>query len=184
MKQLDEIYRKKRWVVARSSNLPSTVQPLYGEITREGVDSVIQNFKEFQDPDTVFYDIGSGYGKMVLHVAVSCPIKKAVGVEYVSERCGYAKSSASKFQYKSEEEPEFIEADAFNLDYSDATVVYIDNTSVSWATLVNEILIPKLPKGCLLLMRNFRRTSGVMRGSIKASTTYVKDMKLHWGYIK
>ena len=48
---------------------------LYGEISRKGVEQFIKSLpREITSKDT-FLDIGSGRGKMVMHMALATPIR-------------------------------------------------------------------------------------------------------------
>lgn len=44
---------------------------------------------------STFIDIGSGYGKVVMHAALSAKVAKAVGIEYVASRAAMAINSKS-----------------------------------------------------------------------------------------
>lgn len=180
-KQIDSVYEKNRWLKV-DGEVPDTVEITYGEITRQGVSNLILEFpKIFSDPNTVFYDIGCGYGNMVMHVAISCPIKKAVGIEYIPERCQRANDRAKKFKYLAE--VEFQQGDVVDADFSDATVIYVDNTMPKMMDVVNNYIIPCLPDGCLILARNFvTKYEHLREGQLVAPTTYNSNAKLRWGY--
>jgi tRNA A58 N-methylase Trm61 len=93
---------------------------------------------------------------MVFHIALKTKIKKAVGVEFEPKRLQYA------FKHV-EENPqldnvEFIEGDFTEVDLSDATVVYIDNTVMPHSVI--DKVYDKLPTGCLLITaQNYRGMS-------------------------
>jgi hypothetical protein len=166
---------------------PSGVAPLYGEITRGGVENIIFNFtKQFQDPRTVFYDLGSGFGKMVMHVAVACPIRKAVGVEYIPERYLIATRESEKYNYRTQQPIEFINGDLRDTKFEAPAVVYIDNTSPEMRDLSTSVY-DRLPEGSLFLSRNLVaiRRLGLRdeAKSIIAPTTYKKDYEV-WAAVK
>lgn len=58
--------------------------PTYGEITVTSLARLL----EYLDlgPDDVFYDLGSGIGKVVLQVAMTCDIRRVVGIEMAHSR--------------------------------------------------------------------------------------------------
>ena len=60
-------------------------EKVYGEATWSGVNQMIKHFRPLTKDD-VFLDIGSGRGKMVLHMALQTPVKKCIGVELVKSR--------------------------------------------------------------------------------------------------
>ena len=49
--------------------------------------------------NSTFIDIGSGYGKVVMHAKLSAKVAKAVGVEYVASRAAMAISSKNELVY-------------------------------------------------------------------------------------
>lgn len=140
---------------------------IYGEITREGVDTVVNHFKSHFNENTVFYDLGSGYSKMVLHIGIQYGVKKSVGIEYSKER--HEGAMYLKEKYASDlKNINVICGDIMKQDLSDATVVYLDNTA-----LPNELskkIYDLLPKGCLYLFKSPSFLIGV--------TKYEMDMDL------
>tara|TARA_B100000925_G_C21933729_1_gene441393 strand:- start:445 stop:1008 length:564 start_codon:yes stop_codon:yes gene_type:complete len=184
MNQVDEIYKNKRWQKKIHKNDESPVAPsLYGEITKEGVQCIIDEFKLFfEDKQCVFYDLGSGAGKMVLHVAVSCEIKKSIGIEYYEDRVLSAIAEVPKYNYMSAFPPEFHQADLFNFNYEDATVMYVDCTNRQLFEMVKDNFRKKIPNGCLFLYRGEKMwgDAGVVRGEFCSPTTYSKSRSLRW----
>jgi hypothetical protein len=57
---------------------------LYGEITYTGMKYLAKEVK-FNSLD-VFYDLGSGVGKLVIYLYLTTPIRKSVGVEMIGHR--------------------------------------------------------------------------------------------------
>lgn len=111
-----------------NGNLAST----YGELTPLGVQRLLKCL-QFKEND-VFYDLGSGVGKVVLQVAMAVSIQKCVGVELVASRCrsskavlrtaraqGLVKAKSVGFRWES-----FLDS-----NISDATVVYMCSTCYS-----------------------------------------------------
>ena len=72
--------------------IPDTVSPGYGECTRAAFDKICQYLcDELPAPlgmgqDSVFLDIGSGYGKCVVHARFRAGVRKSIGIEYISKR--------------------------------------------------------------------------------------------------
>ena len=102
----------------------------YGEISRRGVEKFIEVLSpKFLNETSVFYDIGSGTGKMVLHIAekVGC---EATGIEVVEERHIIAsnKKIAYENDYPNISKAMFINDKFQNVPIADATVIYCDNT--------------------------------------------------------
>jgi len=48
----------------------------------------------------VFFDLGSGMGRVVLYVAGACKIRKAVGVEFSSDLVQVARTNLSRLQFQ------------------------------------------------------------------------------------
>lgn len=105
---------------------------MYGEIMPAAVDKLIGHL----DLDTrdVFFDLGSGVGKVVLQVAMTAPVRKCVGVELARSR----NQQAVKVLRRARAERllraracVFRNADLLESDVSDATVVYCCSTAFS-----------------------------------------------------
>ena len=171
---------RKHWGL--NKELPPTVDSLYGEITRGGVENLIFHLtSQFMNKDTVFYDLGSGLGRMVIHVAMMCPIKKSVGVEFIKSRWEHASSQVDKFEYRSLHPPEFINGNMLDLQFESPAVVYIDNTSPVLRKNSVEIY-KKLPEGTIFLSRSlvaFHDLGFADRNKIASPTTYKADAAVY-----
>ena len=73
-------------------SIPATVSPGYGELARRGFDKVLY-YLCHEAPDILrmgedcsFLDIGSGFGKCVLHAKVRGKVRESVGIEYIPVR--------------------------------------------------------------------------------------------------
>ena len=190
MSQLDKIYdTKNKSKLQNAEAAPETVFPLYGEITRSGVETILDRFPEyFSNPEGVFYDLGSGFGKMVAHVALVSHLKRVVGVEYYPERHQAAIEMASGINFPNAQ-PEFVQGDIFELEYPDATVVYVDNTCTGFEKIFSEEVVPRLPSGCLIVaptLGPYRRMKDKFSesGRFKVETTYIKDRRIVFGVAK
>ncbi len=117
----------------------------YGEITDKGTQTLIESFPEyFNNPNGVFYDLGSGKGNLCMYITLNTPLKKICGIELHDERY-----NESKEKNKNLNQLSFIHDDFNNCNLSDATIVYSDN-----------MVMPRdkfnraydgLPKGCLVI---------------------------------
>ena len=124
--------------------------PIYGEITMKGVDLLVKKFITHFNDETVFFDLGSGLGKMVSHIGLKYKVKKSVGIEYSKERYNGSLHIKEKF-FPTENNIIFINDNFMDTDISDATVIYIDNLVMS-IPIINK-LVNILPKGCLIICR-------------------------------
>jgi hypothetical protein len=123
---------------------------VYGEATKEGIENLLKYFKNHFNKETVFYDLGCGLGKIVAHIGLM-NVKKSVGIEYSKERyegCCYIKDTCCP-DYNN---IEYYNKSYLDYDFSDATVIYIDNTCCS--EKVNKILYDKVPKNCLYIFKS------------------------------
>lgn len=114
----------------------------YGEILYEGVNTIINNIN-INEQD-IFYDLGSGIGKLVLQFFLSTPIKKAQGIEASLARHQVA---ANIFNKVTQQLPElFTQNQGQRLlqsaqgnfllhDILDATIIFIDSVCFSEETL-------------------------------------------------
>jgi H3 lysine-79-specific histone-lysine N-methyltransferase len=108
---------------ARSSSL-------YGEITFASLNKLLE-YLDLGEKD-VFFDLGSGVGKVVLQVAMTSPVKKATGVELAATR--YKESmkvldAAAKEKSVSRRKCEFRNENILETDLSKATVIYTCSTA-------------------------------------------------------
>jgi len=124
--------------------------PVYGEITQNGTNTLVNHFRKHFNKDTVFYDLGSGLGKMVLHIGLQYNVKKSVGIELSKERHKGAVETKEKY-VKDNDKIEFHNLSFFKYDMSDATVIYCDNTAI--ADDIGEEIYKIIPSGCLFLFK-------------------------------
>lgn len=130
--------------------MTSVGSPVYGEVMYEGTNSIVKKFSKHFNKDTVFYDLGSGLGKMVLHIGMEYGAKMSTGIEYSKERCD------TSIRLKDEYAKEFNNIDfkcgnVLDYDLSDASVIYMDNTV--FPEHINNKIYNQLPKGCLILYK-------------------------------
>ena len=131
--------------VKRSNSFPGDA---YGEVTEKGVSQLIQYFSEyFDNPNGVFYDLGSGNGKLCVQVAKETNISKVMGIELHKER--YLKSQ--ELLKKSDvDNVSFIEGDFLAHDLSDATIIFASNEAMPRS--VTHGICDNAPKGCLIIL--------------------------------
>ena len=116
----------------------------YGEISYSSMDVIIKNLS-IQKND-VFYDLGSGIGKIPLYFYLKTPVKKASGIEASVERQYYAdnvyQAVKQKFPKLFNEERELytLQGNFLKADISDASIVY------SCSTCFDEELLTEMGK--------------------------------------
>lgn len=106
--------------------------PLYGELLPESVTALL-GWLELGEDD-VFYDLGSGTGKVVLQVAMSAPVARCVGVELSESRLRIARSAlrrAREHDLVLARRTVFRRGNFLDESLADATVVYTCSTGFS-----------------------------------------------------
>lgn len=110
----------------------------YGEITKKGAEDIYKWIKSnigITEND-VFYDIGSGHGKMVMHFSLISNFKNNIGIELDNLRYKYCLDILN--QIDCPENVEFINDDVLNCDLSSATHVFMNDALMS-QSLINSI---------------------------------------------
>lgn len=115
-----------------SANNTEDVFSTYGEITPSAVSEMIASINV--NNDDVFYDLGSGTGKVPVQFYLETPVKKAVGVELGTHRYTVSmnvKNFIDTNFYSKYKTLEFINENMKEVDLSDATIVYMCSTCFS-----------------------------------------------------
>ncbi len=117
----------------RLSILDKGGDPTYGEITFTGAKILLRDLR-FTYKD-IFYDLGSGIGKMVTQAYLTTPAKKTVGIELALTRHKLALKVQEELQKigKVQENREliYVNGDIVNVPIDDATIIYICSTCFS-----------------------------------------------------
>lgn len=89
-------------------------------------------------PGEIFYDLGSGSGRLVLYAALSFPFAKCIGIELLDDLINIAQTKLElckkelpnlpDFDASKLGEIEFIHADFRKIDISNANIIYIAST--------------------------------------------------------
>lgn len=114
---------------------------VYGEITKNGVFELNNHIKS---NGGVFYDIGSGNGKLLLQMAIISDFDSYVGVEI--EKIRYLYSIDIKNQIGIEN-VRFINDDILNVDISDAGFIFLSD--VMFKEDMRNKIFKMIPNGCL-----------------------------------
>lgn len=108
----------------------------YGEILYSSMNKIIEHIGDITEND-VFYDLGSGIGKVALHFLLRTPVKKAWGIEYSETRNKMAERIYSQVH---KEFPELFNTgrqlgcasgNFLEIDISEATLIYSCSTCFS-----------------------------------------------------
>lgn len=101
--------------------------PQYGEIPYDSAAHIIDDLQLTRHD--VFYDLGSGVGKLVIQVYLTTPVKRSVGIEISPTRWNIAESSRKELATDDHmvqgRELAFINQNISKASLSDATVCFI-----------------------------------------------------------
>jgi DNA replication protein DnaC len=160
---------------------------VYGEITYQGINTLRKNIK-FKKDD-VFYDLGSGTGKVCLQIALQEQIYSVKGIELSSTRHSHAINALKKIKSQNINllsDIEFIEQDMTEVDLSDATIVYLNSVCYNGESMkkLHDMFsdLNKLPK--LHTIITFQDFSGPPSGftnkkEIKVKCTWSTSVSIH-----
>ncbi|MEX1368018.1 MAG: hypothetical protein AB1Z98_33115 [Nannocystaceae bacterium] len=121
----------------------------YGEIMPAATTKLVEHLE--LGPGDVFYDLGSGIGKVVLQVALTSPVDKCVGIELVRSRHRIAQRMLRHLRPSNQlraRDCSFRCTDFMRARLGDATVVYTCSTAFS-TPFMNELAarLARLPVG-------------------------------------
>ena len=106
--------------------------PTYGEIMPTATARMVEQLGLGRGD--VFYDLGSGIGKVVLQVAMSAPLDRCVGIELVGSRHRIAQRMLARAEQTGllrARECGFRQSDFMRARIGDATVIYTCSTAFS-----------------------------------------------------
>lgn len=155
---------------------------VYGEILRSGVDKLIEKIKKYKTitEKDVFIDIGSGCGKLVLHTAVTSPIKTIIGVEVVPQRQRYSKWIQNTLSIP-EKSVFLIEKDIRDFDLSIVSIVFMNDICFDNELTWN--IYERLPKGCHFITTKQVNACKILKEEFTVESSWDKKLKLNY-YIK
>jgi hypothetical protein len=107
------------------------IRTIYGEITPTGVHQLLDLLWDDFGPKSVFYDLGSGVGKVVAQVFLMTEVKRAVGIEGLPSRHEQALQvkntmhlEVPEFFMKPARKLDFLCENFLNHDLKDATIIF------------------------------------------------------------
>lgn len=128
--------------------------PVYGEINHQALNKLLDYLK--LGPKDVFYDLGSGVGKVIIQTALTTRVKLAVGIELSGTRHDSAKQAldrAIEMHPMLKNRVRFLQKDLLTVDLKPATVIYTCSTAFS------ESFMNKLTKHLVRFTHPFRLIS-------------------------
>lgn len=115
---------------------------VYGEISKSGVNKLSNYLNNFTGN---FYDIGSGNGKLIIHLSLITNFEKYTGIEIVELRHKYAININESIG----QNVNFICGDVLEIDIPDANFIFLDDLMFPEDLRIN--VISKIPKNCYYL---------------------------------
>lgn len=112
---------------------------VYGEISKSGVNKLSNYLKSFTGN---FYDIGSGNGKLLIHLSLITNFENYTGIEIVELRHKYA----IKINESISQNVNFICRDVLEVDISDASFIFLDD--LMFPEDLRFRVINNIPKDC------------------------------------
>ena len=116
---------------------------VYGEIRKAGVETIYKEISEYDGLDT-FVDVGSGTGKICLHMSMISNFENIVGIEIVTGRHLYA----IEFQQnlgRDFDNVTFLNDDILKIEFERPCVVFTND--VCFANQLTKIIWDSLPVG-------------------------------------
>ncbi len=126
---LDLIYQQKKPYHLKKTD---PIQANYGEILPQGLNKLLKHIHLTKQD--IFFDLGSGVGRVSAQVFLQTNVQESHGIEYLSELHQQAYTAAQRIQtelpvfYESNRKLNFILGDFLRVPFTQATVVLINAT--------------------------------------------------------
>jgi SAM-dependent methyltransferase len=127
---LDVVYRDIGKVYSQELTSNRDISETNGELLYVSINKLFAHVT-LTDQD-VFFDLGSGLGKMILHVYLQTPVKEVYGIELLVNLHKQAMLAAERVKHdlgilQAVKKMEFICGDFFEINFNTATVVFINS---------------------------------------------------------
>ena len=174
-----KITRKEDMAIRKARSLST-----YGEITFASVRKILNYCKA--NKNSVFYDLGSGVGKMVMQVGMTKVIKKAVGIELAESRHNDAMQvykQVKQMRLLRTANTKFLCADILKTSLRDASIVYTCSTVFPYTFM--DILADKLtdelkPGTKIFTLQDFTYMGGLTEvGKMQLDMTWARNASVH-----
>ena len=116
---------------------------VYGEIRKAGVETIYKEISEYSGLDT-FVDVGSGTGKICLHMSMISNFENIVGIEIVTERHLYAIELQQNLG-RDFDNVTFLNDDILKIEFERPCVVFTND--VCFSNQLTKIIWDRLPVG-------------------------------------
>ena len=136
----DELYDL---IDKRKEIINSDSKFVYGEIRKAGVETIYKEISEYDGLDT-FVDVGSGTGKICLHMSMISNFENIVGIEIVTERHLYAIELQQNLG-RDFDNVTFLNDDILKIEFERPCVVFTND--VCFSNQLTKIIWDRLPVG-------------------------------------
>ena len=116
---------------------------VYGEIRKAGVETIYKEISEYDGLDT-FVDVGSGTGKICLHMSMISNFENIVGIEIVTGRHLYAIELQQNLG-RDFDNVTFLNDDILKIEFERPCVVFTND--VCFSNQLTKIIWDRLPVG-------------------------------------
>ena len=135
----DELYD----LISERKEINSDSKFVYGEIRKAGVETIYKEISEYDGLDT-FVDVGSGTGKICLHMSMISNFENIVGIEIVTERHLYAIELQQNLG-RDFDNVTFLNDDILKIEFERPCVVFTND--VCFPNQLTKIIWDSLPVG-------------------------------------
>ena len=155
----------------------------YGELSKSGVEELISGISKYKNitEKDVFVDIGSGTGKLILHMGIKSSFKTLVGIEVQKERHLYSKYIKERIL------PEnnsvfFLNKSILDFDLSIGTVFFMND--VSFSNELSNQIFDRLPFGSHFITHKNRTDCKILKEVLNLGVTWQNKKATFNYYIK
>ena len=176
---LKEIHEKNsKGKYSNKSNEIDASFYVYGETNYNATEAIIETFKEYFNNEAIFYDLGSGTGKIPIHVGLKYKVKKSVGIEISPQRCSFIDDIKKEYSDLDYSNISILNESFLESNIEDATVLYFDNTMYTDPIYESKIY-SRIPLGCLIISRKDIFNRAISIEDNKYITSYGKRRIFH-----
>lgn len=162
----------------RSTDKIQKREHVYGEVTRNGVETLAKKLQEHIKEDISnleFIDLGAGKGKLVLHLSLITDFKWYTGVELCENK--FSESLIISETSTISDRVTLINGDMFSLDLSKYDVVFFND--VCFRESLRRTVFRSLKPGCYVLTSKETDLTFISGVSLECSWNKSKDFYIY-----
>jgi hypothetical protein len=161
----------------RSTDKIRKREDVYGEVTRNGVETLAKKLQEYikETSDLEFIDLGAGKGKLVLHLSLISNFKWYTGVELCENK--FSESLTISALSTISDKVTLINGDMFSLDLSKYDVVFFND--VCFRESLRQTVFRSLKQGCYVVTSKVTDLTFISGISLECSWNKSKDYYIY-----